>query len=436
MKNIARPVHAYAVDAAPVRLAGLVAPLALPHLSIVVLPFANLSNDPEQEYFADALTEDLTMDLSRIEGMFVIAHGTARTFKRKTVDAKQVGRDLGVRYVLEGSVRKLGPRVRINAQLIDAETAAHLWAERFERDAEDLFAVQDEIAGRIAVELNLNLVPAEAAKPTENPTALDYNLRARAVGVAPPSPERWARAVSLLEQGLALDPQSVAIRSRLAIWLAARVMNAWSVEAADIERALALAEAALALSPRDPLAHYAKGQALRALGRWQEASAEYEACIAGNRNFALAYAVLAQCRMLAGAIDEAIPLLELGLRLSPRDPNISDYYFRIGDVHLLQSRIDEAIAWLEKAVAAVPMNGQLHAWLAAAYGLGGNDERAASELAEARRRVPDDRYSSLARLQAVGWYPTAPGNWGVPKTRALVEATFFAGLRKAGMPEQ
>ena len=265
LKNIARPVHAYAVDAAPVRLAGLVAPLALPHLSIVVLPFANLSNDPEQEYFADALTEDLTMDLSRIEGMFVIAHGTARTFKRKTVDAKQVGRDLGVRYVLEGSVRKLGPRVRINAQLIDAETAAHLWAERFERDAEDLFAVQDEIAGRIAVELNLNLVPAEAAKPTENPTALDYNLRARAVGVAPPSPERWARAVSLLEQGLALDPQSVAIRSRLAIWLAARVMNAWSVEAADIERALALAEAALALSPRDPLAHYAKGQALRAL---------------------------------------------------------------------------------------------------------------------------------------------------------------------------
>jgi adenylate cyclase len=435
LKNIARPVRAYAIETGPVRLVAPAAPSA-PRLSIVVLPFANLSNDPEQEYFADALTEDLTTDLSRIEGMFVIARGTAFTFKDKTGDAKQIGRELGVRYVLEGSVRKLGPRIRVNAQLIDAETAAHLWAERFDRDAEDLFAVQDEITSRIAIELNFNLLAAEAAKPTENPTALDYLLRGRAAMMAPSSQDRYVRALPLLERSLALDPQSVVIRSRLAHALAARVMDGTSADAADIERALALAEDSLAISPRDPLAHYARGQVLRALGRWEEAVADYEACIAGNRNFAIAYPHLAACRMWSGEIDVAIPLIERAIRLSPRDPDIGTFYARIGVVHLLQSRVDESIAWSEKARPAIPAAVTLCAWLASAYGLAGNDERAASELAEARRRASDDRYSSIARLRSAGNYPTAPGNWGVPKIRGLVEATYFAGLRKAGMLEE
>jgi adenylate cyclase len=435
LKNIARPVRAYAIDMAPARLAPASGPSA-PRLSIVVLPFANLSNDPEQEYFADALTEDLTTDLSRIEGMFVIARGTAYTFKGKTGDAKQVGRELGVRYALEGSVRKLGPRIRVNAQLIDAETAAHLWAERFDRDAEDLFAVQDEITSRIAIELNFNLLTAEAAKPTENPTALDYLLRGRAAMMAPSSQERYVRGLPLLERALALDPKSVVIRSRLAHALAARVMDGTSADAADIERALALAEESLAISPRDPLAHYARAQVLRALGRWEEAVAEYEACIAGNRNFAIAYSHLAVCRMYSGEIDGAIPLIECAIRLSPRDPDIGTLYARIGVMHLLQSRADESIAWSEKARPAMPAAVTLRAWLASAYGLAGNHERAASELAEACRRASDDRYSSISRLRAAGPYPTAPGNWGVPKIRGLFEATYFAGLRKAGMPEE
>jgi TolB-like protein len=433
LKNIARPVRAYAIETAPVGLVAASAPSA-PRLSIVVLPFANLSNDPDQEYFADALTEDLTTDLSRIEGMFVIARGTAFTFKGKTGDAKQVGRELGVRYVLEGSVRKLGPRIRVNAQLIDAETAAHLWAERFDRNAEDLFVVQDEITGRIAIELNFNLLAAEAAKPTENPTALDYLLRGRAAMMAPSSQERYVRALPLLERALALDPQSVVSRSRLAHALAVRVMDGTSADAADIERALALAEGSLAISLRDPLAHYARAQVFRALGRWEEAVADYEACIAGNRNFAIAH--LAACRIWSGEIDGAIPLIERAIRLSPRDPDIGTFYARIGVVHLLQSRIDESIAWSEKARPAMPAAVTLRAWLASAYGLAGDDERATSELAEARRRASDDRYSSIARLRASGNYPTAPGNWGVPKIRSLVEATYFAGLRKAGMPEE
>jgi len=435
LKNIARPVRAYASGMAGVRWAGPSAPSA-PRLSIVVLPFANLSNDPEQEYFVDALTEDLTADLSRIEGMFVIAYGTACTFKGKAAGAKRIGHELGVRYVLEGSVRKFGPRVRVNAQLIDAETAAHVWAELFDRDADDLFEAQDEIAGRIAVELNLNLLAAEAAKPTKNSTALDYLLQARVASMGSASAERYAQAIGLLEQALALDPQSVLIRSRLAQQLTARVMAAMPADAADIERARALAEGALAASPRDPLAHYARAQVLRALGHWQEAASDYEACIAGNRNFATAYAHLAQCRMLSGAIDEAIPLAERAIRLSPRDPNIGDVYIRIGIAHLLQSRHDEAIAWLERARAAAPAGVPPRVWLAAAYGLAGNHDQATSELAQARGLPTGDRYSTLGRLRAAGYHPTAPENWGVPKIRALFEATFFAGLRKAGMTEE
>ncbi len=155
-------------------------PSAAPRLSIVVLPFVNLSNDPEQQYFADGVTEDLTTDLSRIAGMFVISRNTAFTYKDKPVDAKQIGRELGVRYVLEGSVQRSGKQVRVNAQLIDAETDAQLWAERFERDTGDLFALQNEITSRIAVALNLELLSAEAARPTANPGALDYFFRGRA----------------------------------------------------------------------------------------------------------------------------------------------------------------------------------------------------------------------------------------------------------------
>ena len=189
VKNIARPVRVYALRPEavadcrhracrpPPRVSQ---PAVAPRLSIVVLPFTNLSNDPEQQYFADGITEDLTTDLSRIADMFVISRNTAFTYRNKPVDTKQIGRELGVRYVLEGSVRRSGNRVRVNAQLIDAETDAHLWAERFDGDTGDLFALQNEITSRIAIALNLELIAAEAARPTEHPDALDYILRGRA----------------------------------------------------------------------------------------------------------------------------------------------------------------------------------------------------------------------------------------------------------------
>jgi len=197
--------------------------------------------------------------------MFVISRNTAFTYQNKQIHTKQIGRELGVRYVLEGSVRRSGNQVRINAQLVDAETDAHLWAEWFQGNAGDLFALQDEVTRRIAVSLNLELIDTEASRPTEHPDALDYILRGRAASYRPPSPEKYAETVSLNERALALDPRSVAAQSYLATALTARVLdNMTNTAAADIARAEELAAQALVSSPRSPLAHFAKGQVLRA----------------------------------------------------------------------------------------------------------------------------------------------------------------------------
>jgi TolB-like protein len=226
-----------------------------------------MSGDPEQQYFADGITEDLTTDLSRIADMLVISRNSAFTYKDKPINAKQIGRELNVRYVLEGSIRRSGDRVRANAQLIDAETDAHLWAERFDRAADDLFALQDEVTSRIAVALNLELVAAEAARPTDHPDALDFILRGRALSSQ--TTENYAEAIRFYERALTLDPQSVEAQALLARTLAARAMDGLTNSAeADITRAERLVWQALAASPRSPLAHYARGQVLRAQGSY------------------------------------------------------------------------------------------------------------------------------------------------------------------------
>jgi adenylate cyclase len=437
LKNIARPVRLYAVrpeaggDLSSAPTAASIARHAVaPRLSIVVLPFANLSNDPEQQYFADGMTEDLTTDLSRITGSFVISRNTAFTYRGKSVETRQIGRELGVRYVLEGSVRRSGTQLRINAQLIDAETDAHLWAERFDRDIGDLFALQDEITGRIAITLNLELVKAEALRTTEHLDALDYILRGRAIGSKPPSRENSAEAIGLYERALALDPHSADALSYLARALAGRVLNGTAVSASvDLTRAQGLAEQALAASPSNWLAHDAKGQVLRAQRRYEEAIPEYEAVLTANRNWVTALHGLAQCKLFTGSIEETLPLVEQAIRVSPRDPGIGPWYHEIGRVHLLQSCTDEAIVWLEKARSANPANPVIRGTLASAYGLKGDTKRGVAELAEARRLIGGDRYTSIARLKAVGIFATST-------ILTLSEATYFAGLRKAGMPEE
>jgi TolB-like protein len=395
-----------------------------------VLPFTNLSDDREQQYFADGITEDLTTDLSRMSGMFVISRNTAFTYRNKAVDTMQIGRELGVRYVLEGSVRRSGNQVRVSAQLIDAETDAHLWAERFDRDTVDLFALQNEITSRIANALGVELIAAEAARPTEHPDALDYIIRGRSALLKPQTHETYAEAISMFEHALVLDPQSVEAQSRLAGSLVSRMgTGTTDPAAADLARAEGLVGQALAASPRSAYAHLVKGFVLRAQYRWEEAVLEYETALASNRNIVGALNELGWCKLFIGSIDEVIPLVEQAIRLSPRDPGIGYRYLLIGIVHLLQSRTDEAIVWLEKARSANPAVPFVHAHLASAYGLRGETARAAAELAEARRLNGGDLFSSIAHLKAARLRVA-------PKTRGLFEATYFAGLRKAGMPEE
>jgi adenylate cyclase len=438
VKNIARPVRVYAW-----RPEALVGPLALsapatspipqpfvaPRLSIVVLPFANLSNDPEQQYFADGMTDDLTTDLSHLAGMFVISRNTAFTYRNTPVSTKQIGRELGVRYVLEGSVRRLGDRIRVNAQLIDAETEAHLWAERFERELGDLFTLQNEITGRIANALKLKLLEVEAARPADYSDAVDCILRGRAVLMKPVSRDNYVEAIGHYEQALALDPASVDAQSLLAGALAGRVLDQMTdTVPADIERAERLIRQAVAAAPRNPLARVARGLLWNVQNRFDDAIDEFEAALEFNRNWASVFALLGQSKLLTGSLDEAILLQEKAIRLSPRDPYISQFYFRVGVANLLRSRIDEAIVWLKRAQVANDQHPAPHAWLAAAYGVKGETQQAFAELTAARKMSGDDRYSSIARLRSSGMR--------APKVRALFEATYFAGLRKAGMPEE
>jgi TolB-like protein len=439
VKNIARPVRVYALrleDRSPAVAAttSFAQPVAAPRLSIVVLPFANLSSDPEQQYFADGITEDVTTDLSRIAHSFVISRNTAFTYRNKPVDTKQIGRELGVRYVLEGSVRRSGNKVRVNAQLIDAETDTHLWAEQFDGDVGDLFALQNEITSRIAIALNLELTSREAARSTEEPDALDYLLRGRAAywdWQGTRLRDRLAETTRLFERALALDPRSVEAKSWVAIMLYLRE----EPSTADLQRADELVGQALEASPHDWFAHLVKGNVLlRSQGRCDEAIPEYETALALNPNWLSSLNQLAWCKIMTGSIADAIPLLEQAIRLSPHDPLIRLFYTNIGIAHLLQSHTDEAILWFEKARGAAQFAFP-YSFLAAIYGLRGETDKAAANLAEARRQYPDGRYSSIARRKAQGLY-SIPGYWGVPKVAALFEATYFAGLRKAGMPEE
>jgi adenylate cyclase len=421
-------------------------PLIAPRLSIAVLPFDNLSNDPDQQYFADGITEDLTTDLSRLPNMLVIARNTAFTYKGKPVDAKQIGRELGVRYLLEGSVQRSGNQVRVTTQLIDAETGTHLYAERFDRAVGDMFALQNEITGRIAVALNLELVAAEAARPSDNPDSLEYILRGRAAWAKQPTRDGYAEVIDLFERALAADARSIDAQSWLANALTGRVLDGFSsAPAEDIERAKALLDPALAAAPRTSFLHHIKGQLLRAvaqgpfgldaearIARLADAIPEYEIYLAANPNAVNALAHLAWCKFMTGNGGEAVPLLEKSIRLSPRDPLLYLWYERLGEVHFFEGRLDEATLWLDKARRANPPFPPPHALLAAAYGLKGDTDRAKAELGETLaglKRRNDDRFGTIALVRK-------NSNWNTPVLHDRFEEFFIAGLRKAGIPEE
>jgi adenylate cyclase len=443
VKNIARPVRVYSVSRAALMpspptgvgsdAGGLATPATVPRLSIVVLPFANLSNDPEQAYFADGITDDLTADLSRISGSFVIARNTAFTYKGKPVDAKQVGQDLGVRYVLEGSVRRAGDLVRVNVQLIDAETNAHLWADRFETDNADIAEAQDAITGRLAQTLNLELVEAAGRRIEEerviDPDSRDLVMRGWAWYYRPISVGTVQEAQRAFERALEVDPRSIDARIGTASVLIRKVAEGWSTSRREDE--LLAEKLLLETLERDtnrPSAHYAFGMLRRVQNRLDEARMEFETTIALDRNHARAFFRLGQTLMFLGRPEDGISYIEKSIRLNPRDPNIARPYAILGAGHFLLGRVDRGIDLLRQARVANPRFWWLHLLLAGALGFKGDVESARSALAEAVRLKPE--VNSLAQ-----WHAQMP--WSTnPRYMRLAEPTLYAGLRRAGFPDE
>jgi len=404
-----------------------------PRLSIVVLPFENLSRDPEQEYFADGITENLTTDLSRISGSFVIARNTAFTYKGKSVDVKRLGRDLGVHYVLEGSVQRLGDRVQVSVQLIDTESGAHVWADRFETDRRNLVEAQSEISGRLARTLNLELVQAVGRKIEQeravDPDARDLVMRGWALYQRPLSEANRREALQAFERAQAIDPNSIDAEIGIAAVLAVNLANgSTETPKEDEARAERLLADALQRDPNRSQLHVTIALLRRLQNRLTESRIEWERALALDPNNAAAYGQLGVTLIYLGDPAAAIPLAQKRIRLNPNDPNIALAYWSLGLAHLLLSHLDEAIDFLIKARAANPQIFYIHLDLAAAMALKGYRDDAQAALAEAIRLRP--AINSMARQRARSAYTNNPAY------RALAEKTVDVGLRLAGMPEE
>lgn len=425
LKNIERPVRVFRVrDGA----AAIPRPtLALPDKpSIAVLPFQNLSADPEQEYFADGVVEDITMALSLFRWLFVIARNSSFTYKGRTVDVKQIGRELGVRYVLEGSVRKAGNRVRISGQLIDAETGAHLWAGRFDGALEDMFDLQDHVTssvvGAIAPKLQREEIKRARRKPTENLDAYDYYLR----GLA--SARRWTReanaeAFQLFCKAIELDP-GLACAYGMAAWCCVRRkalgwMNERVQESAEGVR---MARQAVHLGGDDPVALCMGGYALAFVAHeFDDAAAFMDRGLAVNPNTAQAWTLSGWLRVWRGEPDLALEHLAHAMRLSPLDPNMFGMHGGMAYAHFLASRYDMASSCAEKAMRDNPTFLLAICISAASNALAGRLEPAQRAMARALECDPNLRASNLRDL--------------APFRREEDFATFAKALREAGLPE-
>jgi len=404
-----------------------------PRLSIVVLPLENLSHDPDQDYFADGITEDLTTDLSRIAGSFVIARNTAFTYKGVSVDVRQLGHDLGVRYVLEGSVRRFGDQVQVNVQLIDAGSGAHVWADRFETDRSNLPKAQSEITGRLARTLNLELVQAVGRKieqeGTVNPDAQDWIMRGWALYQRTPAATSRNEAKRAFEQALALDPKSYDAKLGIAGVLVISLANGLSEQPKeDEEQADKLLAGLLARDPNRSQLHTTTALLRRFQNRLPESRIECERAIELDPNNAVAIGQLGVTLIYLGEPAAAIPLEDKRMRLNPNDPNIALAYWSIGLAHLLQSHLDEAADWLTRAIAANPRVYYFYLDLTAVQALRGDLPAAQAALAESLKLRP--QINSM-KAQLARWAYT-----NNPAYRALAEKTIDAGLRKAGMPEE
>jgi TolB-like protein/class 3 adenylate cyclase len=359
LKNIVEPIRVYSIEVGQ-RASARQAPPAPapeksppPRLSIVVLPFANIGGEPEQEYFVDGVTESLTTDLSRISGSFVIARNTAYSYKGRAVDVTKIGRELNVRYALEGSVQRSANRMRVNAQLIDAQSGNHLWAERFEKPVTDLFEMQDEIVARIANTLSAQLIAVEARRADRAPTpdSMDLYFQGEAWVNRGITVENMAKARGFFERALALDAQNVdalvgisQVDANVAVGLSTndRLARFAAAEAAAAE--------ALSLAPDHAIAHLCMGMVLGFTNRAVQSIAELDRALTLDRNLAGAHALIGQSKLLIGRGEDTEAHVHEALRLSPRDPWVYTFFIIIGFAKSLLGRPEEAISWLRRSI--------------------------------------------------------------------------------------
>jgi TolB-like protein/Flp pilus assembly protein TadD len=431
LKNIPRPVRAYAVvgekPSAATRAERERRGAPSPHLSIVVLPFANLSGDPEQDYFVDGVTESLTTDLSRISGSFVIGRHTAFTYKNKAVDLKQVGCELNVRYVLEGSVQRSGTRLRVNVQLNDAGTGNHLWAERFDKPIADLFDVQDEIVSRLANTLNAQLIAAEArrAEHSLHPDSLDLYFQGMARWNKSWTSEHMTQARSFFERALGLEPDNIEALVGIAAIDAASVLL-FLADDADVR--VAAAETALikalSLAPQHATAHMFLGTVYLASRRAAQGLAECEHALALNPNLAEAHGNLGAAKLLLSRAAETEAHVQEALRLSPRDEGVHRWMSTVGLAKLHLDADAEAVVWVRRSLKANPNYPLAHFELAAALSLVGELDEARTA---AKAGLALDPTFTIRRFKA---FPiTGDAKFRVASKRVI------QGMRMAGIPE-
>jgi len=402
-----------------------------PRLSIVVLPFTNLSGEPSQDYFADGITEDLTTDLSRLAGSFVISRNTAFTFKGKAVDARQIGRELGVRYVLEGSVRRTGRTARVNAQLIDAATGAHLWAEQMDVDQGALTTSPDNlgIASRLARTLSVELVNVEGRRaPRANPDAVDLTMRGWSILNAAPQQDDAKRSVAVFEDALRIDPDNSQAQVGLAHALTLIHRNRWDPDrAAILARADDAVTRAIALAPNYAQAHYVKAEVLALSGRFDAALATYDRAITLDPNHAAAYVARGRSLIAMGRAAEAVAPVEKAIRLSPRDPDLFIWYYVLCHAHTHLARDASAIEWCLKSTATGKSFWGAWTDLAAAYAWRGQKAEAAAAVVQLLKVRPGFTAEQLAQDGAE--YSDNP-------TFRTEFERIVEGARKAGLPER
>ena len=436
LKNIAEPIRVYSLEVgkpALVKQAERARPSshpAPPRLSIVVLPFANLGGDPEQEHFVDGVTESLTTDLSRLSGATVIARNTAFTYKGKHIDIKQIGRDLNIRYVLEGSVQRGGDRLRVNVQLIDAETGAHLWAERFDKPVADLFDMQDEIVARLANTLNAELTALEArrAEQSPNPDSMDHYFQGMAWANKGVTPHNFTKARACFESALALDPGNV--DALVGVGMVDSKMVGSGLADDRVAR-LASAEAALnealSLAPNHPWAHTWMGLTYIHTHRAQQTIAEAERALALDRNLAHARGgVLATANIAIGRAEQVEGHVKEAIRLSPRDKDLYVWAMLAGQANLCLADDAAAVTWLRRSVEANRNFAITLFWLAAALANLGRQEDATATVDAALALDPS---VTVGRLQGM-----LTGMSDSPTFQAQIPH-ILEGLRKAGFPE-